>query len=197
LIPRDPAEPEIVRAHWTTLEPIGSHNLAEALALDELRSLTPTMGGATRHRSFAGRFAPAVAIRDNQSGRVIGVLENDEMAGYAGVAVFVIFVDQQQARPGYALEAVGIYVPTLFAHGATLVHLEILEFNRGITHILDHRRQAPQVRMRRHAYVGGRFWDLLIYGFDAEEWEAMFGKFNRLLPGGVRTISALGGGRRD
>jgi hypothetical protein len=185
--------PGAIRGHWVTLEPIGDHNLAEVRALDDPRRLTPAMGGPYHVPTLAGRYGPAVAVRENQTGRVVGVLENDEMLGYPGVAVFIIFVDQRVARPGLAMEACGIYVPLLFAHGAQIVHFEVLAFNRYLTHLFDHRGHPPQVRMRRHAYVAGRYWDLLFYALDAAEYEATFGKFDRVLPGGHRPISALSG----
>lgn len=180
-----------------TLEPIDNHNVAQVRALDDPRRQTPAMGGPYHVPTLAGRYGPAMAVRDNQTGRVIGVLENDEMLGYPGVAVFIIFVDQRVARPGFAMEACGIYVPRLFAHGAAIVHFEVLAFNRALTHLFDHRGHPPEVRMRRHVYVAGRYWDLLVYAFDATEWEATSGKFRKFLPGGERAPGALGGGRAN
>jgi len=187
-----PAPPGALRGHWSTLEPITQANVAEVRALDEGRRQTPGMGGYYQLPAVAGRYGPAMALRDNRTGTVFGVVENDEMRGYPGVAVFIVYVDQTLARPGYAMEAAGIYIPTLYANGASIVHVEVLSFNRLLTHMFAHRGHPPDVRMRRHAYVGGHYWDLLVYAFDREQWQETFGKFDAVLPGGSRRLAALG-----
>ena len=39
-------------------------------------------------------------IRDLKTADASGIVENSQMAGYPGVAVVLIFVDQSRARPG-------------------------------------------------------------------------------------------------
>ena len=191
--PSSAAEPvPDLRGRWVTLEPVSDANLPEVDALDARRALVPEMGGV-RARSAGGRFGPLMLIRENQSGAAVGTLESDEMTGYPGVAVLIVFADSERSRPGYAMEACGLYIPMLFQRGAEILHFEVLSFNRQMTHLLGRSHRPPDVRMRRHAYVGGHFWDLLMYGFDRQEWEAWFGRFRLVLERG--SFAALGGGR--
>ena len=184
-----------LRGFWVRLEPISEANAAEIADIEARRQIIPEMGGPHRHNPQGGRYGPAMAIRVRQSGEVIGTVEGDEMAGYPGVAVFIVFTDPDRSRPGYAIEASGLYIPTMFERGAEILHVEILSFNREMTHMLDRKHRPPDVRMRRHAYVAGRYWDLLMYGFDRDEWEAFFGTIRPMFPGGSRRIAALGSGR--
>jgi RimJ/RimL family protein N-acetyltransferase len=184
-----------LRGHWITLEPLDQANLPEADALDARRAFLPEMGGTRSSRTGSGRYGPPMLIRDNRTGVAVGTVESDEMIGYPGVAVLVVFADRELSRPGYGMEATALYVPSLFERGAEILHLEVLSFNREMIRILDRRHRPPDVRMRRHAYVGGRFWDLLMYGFERQEMEAIIEDYRRVLPGGSRTIAALGKGR--
>jgi hypothetical protein len=187
--------PGSLRGRWVTLEPIDDVNAVEVVALDQARARTPEMGGPQPARKWTGRFGPAMAVRVNDSGAVIGTVENDEMIGYPGVAVFIIYVDASRSRPGYAMEASGIYIESLWRNGAEILHLEVLSFNREMTRILDRRHRPPDVRMRRHAYVAGHYWDLLVYGLDATDWAAVMTRLKAFLPGGSRSLAALGSGR--
>lgn len=187
--------PATITGVWVTLEAISNLNAAEVAEVDARRQFVPEMGGPYVRQRLKGRFGPGMAIRENKSGQIIGTVENDEMAGYPGVAVYIIYADPDRSRPGFGMEASGLYIPTLFDRGADIMHLEILSFNREMTHLLDRRHRPPDVRMRRHAYVAGHYWDVLIYGFDRDDWEAFFAKFRAVLPGGSRAIAALGSGR--
>jgi len=185
----------MIRGHWVTLEPVtGAHG--DALAeLEKRRQLIPAMGGPFHNPNLAARYLPAMAVRDNDDGRLIGLLETGEMIGYPGVAVILIYVDPGLARPGVAMEACGMYMPMVFDNGAAILHVEALSFNDAIVRMFEKRGHHAQVRLRQHVYVAGRFWDLLVYAFDQQEFEEVVGKFRRILPGGRRPISALGSGR--
>jgi RimJ/RimL family protein N-acetyltransferase len=184
-----------LRGTWVTLEALSGANVGEVDALDTRRAILPQMGGLRPARTGAGRFGPLMLIRDNRSGAAVGTVESDEMIGYPGVAVLIVFADPELSRPGYGMEATALYVPTLFERGAEILHLEVLSFNREMIRILGRRHRPPDVRMRRHAYVGGHFWDLLMYGFDRGEMEAIIDDYRRVLPGGSGRIAALGSGR--
>jgi hypothetical protein len=184
-----------LRGHWVTLEPVSNANLPEADALDARRALLPQMGGVRPARTANSRYGPLMLIRDNRSGAAVGTVESDDMIGYPGVAVLIVYADPELSRPGYGMEATALFVPTLFERGAEILHLEVLSFNREMTRILDRRHRPPDVRLRRHAYVGGHFWDLLMYGFERDEMQAIIDDYRRVLPGGSRTIAALGRGR--
>jgi hypothetical protein len=178
--------------HWTTLEPLGDSNASEVAGLDSGHDLTAAMGGSLSGRARGGAFAPVMAVRENTGGRVLGVVENSEMVGYPGVAVLLIYMDQALARPAFAMEALGLYIPHIFRSGAELIHMEVLEFNTAITSLLTKRGITPQARLRRQAYAAGHFWDMVIFAFDAPDVERTFGKFSKFLPGGTRQPTALG-----
>jgi len=135
-------------------------------------------------------------IRANADGAAIGVIENGQMSGYPGVAVVLIFVDESVARPGVAMEAFAIYVARVFAAGARLVHIEVLEFNTPVLRMLARIGVDQQARLRHQAYAAGRFWDVLVFAFDAEKFENIVSRYARKLPGGDRRPAALGGKRK-
>ena len=182
-----------IRGRWVTLEPVTTSDGAELTDLERRRQLLPGLGGPYHTPNLASRYLPAMAVRDNQNGRMIGLLETGELIGYPGVAVMLVYVDPELARPGVAMEATGIYSPMIFDSGAAILHIEVLSFNSASNRIFQKRQREPQARLRQHIYVAGRFWDLLIYSFDRADWDALMAKLKRALPGGQRQIAALGG----
>ena len=182
--------------HWVTLEPLTEAHRAEVARIDAVRQRTPNLGGAPGRRDFTRSFAPAMVIRANDDGAAIGVIENGQMIGYPGVAVVLIFVDPSLARPGIAMEAFAIYVARMFEAGARLVHLEVLEFNAPVLRMLARIGVKEQARLRDQVYAGGRFWDVLVFAFDAAQYQKILERYVGRLPGGDRRPAALGGRRR-
>jgi L-amino acid N-acyltransferase YncA len=159
------------------LEPFGPANQGEVEGLTAVRETVPVMGGPTRIASTVSPWAPPMLIRDTASGRALGTVESGELSGYEGVAVLVLWLDTARSRPGQGLEAYAIYVTQLFEQGARLVHVEVLDFNNQVLRLLRRVSAEPQARLRRHAYVAGRFWDLLVFAFDADEWRRHLAPF--------------------
>jgi hypothetical protein len=54
----------------------------------------------------------------------------------------------------------------LFDNGARLIHHEVLALNRPIQRIFAGMGLEPSARLRSHAYVAGRYWDVLVYSYD-------------------------------
>lgn len=152
------------------------------------RSLNPSMGaGAALGESH---YAPPMIIREKRSGDAVGVVENHELPG--GVAVFVIYLDRERGRAGYGLEATALYVSHLFDSGARLVTAEVLSLNTEVIGIMRKAGWPPQARLREHVYTAGRFWDVLVYSMDREDWLRALSRYQRHLPGGGRRPAALG-----
>ena len=185
-----------VAGHWVTLEPLSDANRLEVARIAATRHRTPNLGGAPGRRDVSRPFGPAMLIRANADGAAIGVIENGQMSGYPGVAVVLIFVDESVARPGVAMEAFAIYVARVFAAGARLVHIEVLEFNTPVLRMLARIGVDQQARLRHQAYAAGRFWDVLVFAFDAEKFQNIVSRYARKLPGGDRRPAALGGKRK-
>ena len=177
---------------WVTLEPFSAANRAEVRQLELIRQRTPNLGGAGRRPDALKTFGPAMLIRANATGEALGLVENGEMTGYPGVAVVLIFVDTSRARPGVAMEAFAMYVEHVFACGARLVHLEVVAFNEPVLRMVRRIGVSAQARMRDQMYTGGRFWDLLVFGFDAAQYRQIVSRYARMLPGGDRKPAALG-----
>ncbi|HXC78247.1 MAG TPA: GNAT family protein [Candidatus Acidoferrum sp.] len=177
---------------WVSLETLTHANRAETRRLDAVRQRTPNLGGAGGRLDSLRSFGPPMLIRTRSTGLAIGLVENGEMIGYPGVAVVLIFVDQEAARPGMALEAFVIYVNRVFDHGARLVHLEVLAFNEPVLRMLRRRGLKEQARLRDQVYSGGRFWDVAVFAFDAAQFAEMAKPYARILPGGDRAPAALG-----
>jgi RimJ/RimL family protein N-acetyltransferase len=136
-------------------------------------------------------------IRANGTlGEAFGLVENGEMIGYPGVALVLIFVDQDRARPGVAMEAFAMYVGQVFSSGARLVDVEVVSFNQPVLCMLRRNGVTELARLRDQMYTGGRFWDVLVCAFDAEQFSEITSRYPRLLPGGGRKAAALGSRRR-
>jgi len=185
-------ETRALAGSWVTLEPFSAANRAEVRRLDVSRQRTPNLGGAAIRLDAMKSFGPAMLIRANTTGEAFGLVENAEMTGYPGVAVVLIFVDPDLARPGVAMEAFAIYVQHVFASGARLVHIEVVEFNEPVLRMLHRIGVGQQARLRDQMYTGGRFWDVLVFGFDSEQFKMVWSRYARILPGGNRKPAALG-----
>lgn len=161
---------------------------ADFAEIDARRALNPLMGAQSGGSS---PFAPPMLVRDKKSGRAVGIVENFSQPG--GTASFVVYVDPVRGRAGYGTEAISLYLSLMFDGGARRIIAEVLSFNTDMIGILRKVKFLPQARMREHVYVGGRFWDLLIYSFDREEWLRVVQRYRRKLPGGDRRPAAVGG----
>lgn len=190
-------EAAVVAGHWVTLERMSDANRPEVARIDATRQRTPNLGGAFGRRDLARSFGPTMIIRANADGAAIGLVESGHMTGYPGVAVVLIFVDPSVARPGIAMEAFAIYVTRVFEAGARLVHLEVLAFNRPVLRMLARIGVKEQARLRDQVYAGGRFWDVLVFAFDANEYGKILSRYARMLPGGDRRPAAFGGLRKS
>jgi len=176
-------------ATWIELEPYSDSTAAEFAQFDNQRELTPSMGAGPRSTSSA--IAPPMLIRDRRTGEAVGVVENHPLPGKA--TAFVVYLDRQRGRAGFGFEAFFLYASHLFDSGARLITGEVLEFNAGTIGILRKVGLLPQARLREHVYSAGRFWDLLIYTIDREEWVGIVDRYRRVLPGGDRRPAAIGG----
>jgi RimJ/RimL family protein N-acetyltransferase len=151
------------------LEPASSADRDELAELDWLRSLHPAMAGwFARPRTVA----PGTAVmRGLDGGQVVGVLDAAGLPGYADVVSVSVYTDTARASGGWALEAYALFVSALFEQGVRLIHHEVLELNRPIQRILRGIGVAQTARLREHAYVAGRFWDVLVYSYDRAHWD--------------------------
>jgi RimJ/RimL family protein N-acetyltransferase len=148
------------------------------------------MGGmAYSARNF---YAPPMVISEIQSGAVVGVVASNRLPG--DIASFLIFLDPDHGRAPHGMEATALYVSHLFDSGARLVMADVLAFN-PVNRLLQRVGLMPQARLREHVYAAGRFWDVLVYSFDRDEWLAALGPFLDRMPGGKKRPSALGGRR--
>lgn len=174
---------------WVELEPPTTDNESSFRALDERRSRHPAMGAWRGMPS--SEIAPSMLVRDRRSGEVVGLLENHSAPG--AVSAINIYFDRTVGRPGAGMEAVALYISHLFDSGARLVVAEVLSFNSPMIAIFRKHGIAPQARLRDHVFIGGHFWDLLVYAYDREEWVARFiDRHRQVLPGGRRRPSAIG-----
>jgi len=189
------SEPGGLIGTWVTLEAITDANRGEAAALYRIRQRTPNLGGAAGRVNGLKSFGPAMLIRANRGGEALGLVENGEMMGYSGVAVVLIFVDQERARPGVAMEAFAMYVSHVFESGARLVHVEVLAFNEPVLRMLRRIGVNEQARLRDQMYTGGRYWDVVVFAFDAVQFKEIWSRYARILPGGDRKPAALGSRR--
>lgn len=162
---------------WVRLEAVGEANHAELVEVQARRNLNPAMGA---DNPGSPRLVPAMLIRDQRTGVAVGIVDNFELPGR--IAVCVAYVDQLR-RAAAAMEAVMLYVSTLFDGGARLVDCEVIEFNRPMIRAFERCHLPLQVRMRQHVYSAGRLWDLLVYSFNRDEWVTnVLNRYRAMLP---------------
>ena len=181
-----------LRGSWIELVPVAGPEVARLDEFDDERRLNPAMGGGGRSSSY--ELAPAMLIKDLRTGETVGVVENHPLPGR--VTVYVIYLNEK-GRPGFGLEATGLYLSHLFDQGARLVSMEVLSFNTAVTGMMRTARWPVQARLREQIYAAGRFWDLLVYSIDRDTWVRYLEHHKRRMPGGDRRPAALAGRAGD
>lgn len=138
------------------------------------------------------RFGEPAIIADRRTGEMLGIISNVELGDFQGVAGLVIYVDEQRARGGYAMEAWWRYVARMFDLGVDKVQMEVMSFNTPVHRIMRKIGARPEVVLREHFYIGGRHWDGTLYGFDRQAWQVIDRRFFDV----VRRPVALAGAPR-
>jgi RimJ/RimL family protein N-acetyltransferase len=160
------------------VDPAAPDDLTAMQELDWRRSSDPVMGGWV-HRPALGPGPGTAVLRPIDGEVIVGALDVVELPGYPGVANVSIFTDMDRARGGMALEAYALVVDAAFAQGARLIHHEVLSLNRPIQRVLRGIGVEPSARLRDHAYVAGRWWDVLVFSYPEAHWRRVLERFPR------------------
>ncbi len=155
------------------LEPATDADLDALEDLDWHRSLHPAMGGWLVRPAASSR---TIIVRAVDGDELIGVIDAAPLPGYDAVTSLSVFTDTARAHGGLALEAYARVVMQLFDGGTRLIHHEVLELNRPIQRLLRGIGVTASARYREHAYAAGRFWDVLVYSYDAAQWNHLLGR---------------------
>jgi hypothetical protein len=187
---RAPSAGSLIPGQWVRLVPVSAY--ADA-ALAELRyrlGLRPEMvaPGVDGAPAGSSRFGEAAVIVDAATGAMLGVIGNEEIGDYPGVAALVIYVDEARTRAGYAMEAWWRYVERIFQLGAVKVQMEVMAFNTPVHRIMRRIGARPEAVLREHFFIAGKHWDGTLYGFDRPTWEAVDRKYRAV----VERPTALG-----
>lgn len=162
------------------IDPIQPADQDELLDLDWHRSLHPAMAGWAARAGFSGTGTAVLRdVRGGTTGAIVGAIDAVALPGYPGVMSVSIFVDGERARGGAALEGYALYVDALFEQGVRVVHHEVLELNDPIRRAMRALRLEASARLREHAYVGGRWWDVLVYSYDEAHWRSVLDRLPR------------------
>ena len=181
MTPIEPVVPPVVAGETIVLEAVQARHAHELAELDWKRGLHPGMAGplaAARTAEVSTLLARSVA-----TGRVVAVLDAADMLGYPGVRNVSIYADAASTERGEALEAYGRFVLHELDGGARLIHHEVLELNRPIQRIFAALGLQATASLRQHAYVAGRFWDVLVYAYGRPELDGILA---RVFPRGRR-----------
>lgn len=82
-------------------------------------------------------------------------------------------LDPDYWNQGYATEAAHAIVDFGFQHfGVHRIWAECIADNIGSAHVLEKLGMKLEGRLRENNYFKGRWWDTLIYGILAPEWQA-------------------------
>jgi RimJ/RimL family protein N-acetyltransferase len=184
---------EELQGNWLTLTPLSAENALGVSVIDDMRALSPQMGGLPRRGSETG---VVMAVLEISSGTVVGTVEAHDLPGYPGVVSLVIYLAPALSRPGYAIEALLLFVPSIFGRGTEVIHLEVLEFNRTMLAMVRRWGLQLTATMRDHAYVAGHFWDVLVFSLDEDIWSGGLSRYLKRWPGRERGLAALGGSNR-
>jgi hypothetical protein len=176
----------VVSGETVVLEALDGHHAAELAELDWQRALHPGMAGPLTS-GHLGTHETLVA-RSRATGEAVAVLDATELFGYEGVRSVSIYADADRSVRGVALEAYGRFVLHQLDSGARLVHHEVLELNEPIQRIFAALGLEVTARLRSHAYVAGRFWDVLVYSYDRPQLDAILA---RVFPRGHRGSRAV------
>ncbi|HEV1997639.1 MAG TPA: GNAT family protein [Candidatus Dormibacteraeota bacterium] len=190
---RIPSPGSTIDGRWTRLVPVAAYT---DTAIEDLRfrlGLRPEMVAPGIDGAAAGssRFGDAAIIAEVGTGRPLGILGNVEIGDYPGVTGLVIYVDQENTRTGYAMEAWFHYVQRMFDLGATKIQMEVMSFNIPVHRIMRKIGARPEVVLRQHFYIAGRHWDGTLYAFDRKDWAAVERRYGDIIP----RVAAVGGSR--
>lgn len=163
------------------LSPATAADADDLAHLDWQRSQHPAMGGWMSRPVGVAATGTAILRRvDAVAGDPpVGAIDAVGLPGYPGVVNVSIYTDTARAPGGLALEGYGLYVDSLFAQGARVVHHEVIALNSPIKRLLRAIRLEPTARLRDHAYAAGRWWDVLVYSYDRARWEDMLARVPR------------------
>jgi RimJ/RimL family protein N-acetyltransferase len=179
---------------WVRLTSVAAHSPVAIEDLQYRLGLRAEMVAPGMEGTPAGsRFGDATIISDSDSGEMLGIIGNVEIADYPGVAGLVIYVDEHRARTGYAMIAWFRYVDRMFELGAIKVQMEVLSFNTPVHRIMRRIGARPEAVLREHFYIAGRHWDATLYGFDRQAWQAVDRRYRDV----VRHPAAVASSRQD
>ena len=166
------------RGERVRIAPATALDVVQLGAMDWRRSLHPALGGWVG-TGISARPGCGVLHDDTRPDSVVGAVDAQTLPGYPGVVNVSLFVDEDRAPGGAALEAYGVRVSQLFEQGARRIHQEVLVLNRPIRRLLRGLGFAPEAVLREHGWAAGRFWDVEVFSFDRAGWEALLGRFPR------------------
>jgi hypothetical protein len=164
------------------LEVLSETHGSEVAELDWQRALHPAMAGPLT----GGRLgATTFVARPVDGGRAVAILDAVDILGYPGVRNVSIYADRERAAGAVALEAYGRFVLHELDAGARLIHHEVLALNRPVRRLFQGLGLDATARLRDHAYVAGRHWDVLVYSYGRDELDAILARaFPRARRGG-------------
>ena len=123
-----------------------------------------------REEEPRSRYQLAVALAG--SGELIGSVGLRMPAPEARVAETGFELDSAHWGKGYATEAARALLDHGFASlGLHRVHAHCIAENQASARVLERLGMIREGRLREHEYFGGRWWDVLLYGVLASEWE--------------------------
>lgn len=176
---------DAVSGRWVRLTDVSAHSPAALAGL--LRGLAFSaelaMPKVYERLPGGGRFGAASVISGAASGQVLGMVTSHDTPHFPGVSSLTIFFDQERFRPACAMEAWGIYAARMFALGARKIEMDVLEFNTPVHRIMAKIGAAAEAVHRQHFYVGGRFWDVTVYGFSRADWALLAPRYRAMYPG--------------
>jgi RimJ/RimL family protein N-acetyltransferase len=171
----------VVVGETVILEELHEEHGPEVEELDWQRALHPAMAGPLT----GGRLgATTFVARPIGGGSVVAILDAVDILGYPGVRNVSIYADRERTAGPIALEAYGRFVLHQLDAGARLIHHEVLALNQPVHRLFRGLGLEATARLRDHAYVAGRHWDVLVYSYGRDQLDSILA---RVFPRGHRS----------
>jgi RimJ/RimL family protein N-acetyltransferase len=159
---------EVLYGSLVRVEVTSDHHELEKLYRESM--FLPQMGQTSQVISPSSASL-SLLIYPKGEEEAIGFISHVELDGYEGVGIAIFYSKPQRYRLDFVLEAMILYVDYIFQHGTYKVHIEVLEFNKPVLRIFKAGGLIPQARLRRHAYIAGALWDVIVFGYTQSDWQ--------------------------
>ncbi len=112
-------------------------------------------------------------VIENRAGEIVGMISTMRCDRRCGTFAYGLGIFREHRRQGYAADAIRIVLNYYFhelSYQKVTVH--VYAFNEPSLHLHEKLGFQREGRLRRMIFTGGQFYDEILFGMTAEEFEA-------------------------